>query len=1057
MRVLKILLPALILGVLLTSSGLSQEVYFGKNKVQYRDFDWEYIQTPNFDIYFYADQLEMAKFAAEEMEKAYEMVAEEMKYWPRNRFPVFLYNAPNEFQQTNIIGQILPEGVGGFTEAFKNRMVFPFNGSYEDFRHVLHHELTHAFTYDLLYGGAIGSMFSRRALFQLPLWYAEGFAEYSSRRGWDVFGDMFMRDATINDYILPLDYIGGYQAYKQGHLMMIYIADKYGEEKIPELLFKGKSYLSMTKAIKKTLGLETEEFDEDFAKYCRRIYWPELSKRKEAEEFSKRLTDHEEEGSYYNEKPVIAPTGDKMAIFTDKNGYTEIVMISTVDGEVLEELVKSSRSADIESLHSFVSGMSFSPDGKYLVFVSKTHGEDQLRIYDLDKEKIVKKLKGEFVSIVNPTWGGADSNKIVFTGLKKGQNDLYMIDVETEELTQLTNDFYDDTEASFSPDGRYIAFASDRYPDNPMIDPEVLDFEYGIYNIFRYDLATNEIVAVTRGKDQKRSPTWSPDAKKLAFTADYNGIMNLYVKDLESGDLFPVTDVLTDVKSPHWSPKGDKIAFSSFNNRGYDIFLLTKIKPTADSPDELEKTALYKGEMSAPLEFVTQDLAAEEEQYVESDTATAETKEEGEAGEGDSDEAEDEEEEAPVEYGDYVFRSGTDAMSPLPSDSTDVDFNPDSAQAERDSLYGMNDNGEYEVKEYKTKFTPDFVAGGVSYDTFFGLRGQSVMVISDYLGNHQFLVFTDLVNTIDQTNFQVYYLNNTNRIDWGGGIYHTKYYYIDAIDRLFSDRYYGAMFSAAYPFSTFRRLQLDFSHLYIDRKYYDPPYDDSYNKNTTATLSYVFDNVLWGITGPFDGTRYKLKAERTLDIYNSSISYWSTSLDYRKYIPLGGGISTALRFAGGISGGSNPKRFFLGGNTNWIKNINVDQNIYNVDNLYFSEVITPLRGYDYYEIGGKKFFLTNIELRFPLVDYLVTRFPLPLFLSRINGALFWDMGAAWDVNSEFKGGSGDKNRLNHIKAAFGWGARVNLGFLLLRFDTAWRTDLDKTSSPRYYFSLGAEY
>jgi Tol biopolymer transport system component len=1048
MRVLKLLLPAILLGVLLFGTVSGQEVYFGKNKVQYRNFDWQYIQTPNFDIYFYENQIELAEFAAEEMENAYKIIAEELHYWPRNRFPVFLYNAPNEFQQTNIVSSLLPEGVGGFTESFKTRMVFPFDGSYEDFRHVLHHELTHAFTYDLLYGGAIGSMLSRRYLFQLPDWWAEGFAEYSSRMGWDAHADMIMRDATINDYILPIDYIGGYMAYKQGQLMMIYIADKYGEEKISELLFKGKSMLSMKKALKRTIGRDDKEFDEDFAKYCRRLFWPELSKRKESEELAKRLTDHEKDGSYFNEKPVFAPTGDKLAIFSDRAGYTEIVLISTIDGEIIKKLKKSSRSADIESLHSYVSGMSFSPDGTRLVFVAKSHGSDALHVLDIDRNKILKKYELGFSSILNPTWGGPDSNQIVFTGLLGSRSDLYKFDIGTEELVQLTDDFYDDNDAEISPDGRYIAFASDRPTDGSGGNAGIGDFNYGSYNIFRYDFDSREIVAITEGLDQKRNPTWSPDGKKIAFVADYNGINNLYIKDLESGDLFPVTDVLTEIATPSWSPKGDKIAFSSFNNRGYDVFLLTKIKPVADSPEGLEKTVFYKGEMSLPLDFVSSDLTAPEEDSLLADSAEADTLAI--------------EEEVEEDFGDYVFRSGTDEFSPLPMDSADAFFDSDSAQATRDSLYGMTEDGNYEVRKYKTKFTPDIVAGGVSYDTFFGLRGQSMMLISDYLGNHQFYLITDLVNTIDQTNFQIYYFNNTKRIDWGLGIYHTKYYYVDAIDRLFSDRYYGGLVSAMYPFSMYKRLQLDISHLYIDRKYYDlspsGTYDDSFTRNTTLNLSLVGDNVLWGITGPVDGKRYKLRYEKTLDFYHRSVSYWAASLDFRKYIHIGGRFSTALRFTAGYSGGANPKRYFLGGTTNWLKNVDVAQEIYNVDNLYFGEVITPLRGYDYYEVGGRKFFLFNLELRYPFVDYLITAFPLPMFLSRITGAIFWDMGAAWDDNDKFKGAIGTgTNRLEDIKAAFGYGARVNLGFLLLKFDTAWRTDLDKTSKPRYYFSLGAEY
>ena len=176
--------------ILLTSIASSQETYFGKNKVRYKDFQWSYIQTRHFDIYFYEDAYETAKFTATVMESAYVEIAKELNYKIQKEIPVFIYNSHNDFQQTNITQGMLPEGVGGFTEAFKNRIVIPFSGSYEEFRHVLHHELTHAFTYDLLFGKSFSSLISRGKLFNLPLWFAEGFAEYSSRHGWDYFSDI---------------------------------------------------------------------------------------------------------------------------------------------------------------------------------------------------------------------------------------------------------------------------------------------------------------------------------------------------------------------------------------------------------------------------------------------------------------------------------------------------------------------------------------------------------------------------------------------------------------------------------------------------------------------------------------------------------------------------------------------------------------------------------------------------------------------------------------------------------------------------------------------------
>jgi outer membrane protein assembly factor BamA len=246
--------------------------------------------------------------------------------------------------------------------------------------------------------------------------------------------------------------------------------------------------------------------------------------------------------------------------------------------------------------------------------------------------------------------------------------------------------------------------------------------------------------------------------------------------------------------------------------------------------------------------------------------------------------------------------------------------------------------------------------------------------------------------------------------------------------------------------------------MFIDRKYYDPPYDDSDNKITTSELSWVTDNILWGITGPVNGKRYKVTVERTLNIYTKSIDYWAVQFDFRKYYHFAKQYGIAFRAAGGVSGGNNPKNYYLGGTSNWIGSAEPGLDVYGVENLYFSKVVTPLRGYNYYEVQGSKFAITNFEFRFPFVEYFAVRFPLPIVLSRMRGAIFLDVGAAWDENELFKGATTDGPfRLVSIKSGFGYGARVNLGFVVMKFDQAWKTDLNQVSEPKYYFSLGAEF
>jgi outer membrane protein assembly factor BamA len=190
-----------------------------------------------------------------------------------------------------------------------------------------------------------------------------------------------------------------------------------------------------------------------------------------------------------------------------------------------------------------------------------------------------------------------------------------------------------------------------------------------------------------------------------------------------------------------------------------------------------------------------------------------------------------------------------------------------------------------------------------------------------------------------------------------------------------------------------------------------------------------------------------------------SLTYGAARMDFRKYFHFKKRYNFVFRLAGGISHGDDKKEFFLGGQSNWIGPSLGSGDIYGINELYFGNIVTPLRGYRYFEVSGSKFFLTNIELRYPFVEHFIMKFPLPLTLHYINGALFYDMGAAWDDNDTFKGGTSEGGtRLKDIKAGFGFGARVNLGFFVLRYDVGWATDFDWVAAePRHYFSLGAEF
>ena len=1102
------MIAALLLAAAVPASN-AQETYFGKNKVRYKDFEWNYIQTRRFDIYFYEDAYATSQFAATVLESAYVEISRELNYRIQRRIPVFIYNSHNDFQQTNIMPALIGEGTGGFTEVFKNRVVTPFNGSYESFRHVLHHELTHAVTFDMLYGNAFSSLVSRQRLFRMPLWLAEGYAEFSSRHGWDHASDMWMRDATINGYLVPPIYLTGYNAYREGQALIKYIVDKYGEDKLGQLFKKGKVYLSMKKALEKSIGIDEEQLWKDFSKEMKCRYWPEIANRKEAEEIARKLTDAHKDGSYFNEKPVFTPEGDKLAIFTDRSDFTEIVLISVDDGRIVKRLVRGSRSGDVESLHSYVSGMSFSPDGSQLVFVAKSNGRESLFFYDLIEGKVHKKKRLDYYNLLSPAWS-PDGRKIAFSALKANMRDIFIYDVESDLIEQVTEDRYDDVSPGWYPDSKHLIFSSDRpHPQNPEYDslqhPYVRpgafmpgDFEYGSYNLFKMSVADHGITPLDVGPGQNILPSVSPDGSKIAFISSRNGIDNIYIALAESEEHFAVTDILTGVSYLSWSPDGSKLAFEAFYRGAFDIFVLEELAPVGED-GILTPTAFMRGEYDLPFADATDGESTDEEtsdslsaallEYeiekdyisyvvdtsasdpsdstaVERPGAHADSLAAGKA----ADETDSVATGSGIHDGEYVYVSDEteDPLDPflrdIPGDSAGQLSMPIHEEPVYfDSIPPPTEGGNYDIHKYKVKFTPDYVGGGFGYDTFFGLRGQTVFMFSDYLGNHQIILVTDLVNTIDQSNIQAYYFNSLKRTGFGVGLFHSKNFYLDNNDFLFSDRFYGMQLFATRPFSMFSRLEASLSQSFIDREYYDRPLDIRDNRSskvTTATLGYVTDNILWGITGPLNGRRARLAVETGIDIFNTkNIESYAVDLDYRRYWHFGNLYSLALRASGGMSFGRTPKRYFVGGTTNWIGNRTLDAEVYDVENLYFADVITPLRGVEYYDLSGNRYGLLNVEFRYPMIDYFGMRFPMPLVISRVGGAIFLDIGSAWD-GSDFKGGTseGGRCRLNDIKTGFGFGMRANLGFILLRYDLAWATDFyDVSDKPSYYFSIGTDF
>ncbi|MBK9331037.1 MAG: PD40 domain-containing protein [Ignavibacteria bacterium] len=579
----------------------AQFVDFGRNKVQYSDFEWHILQTEHFRIYYYQDAKELAEIGANYAEESYREHQQKFKHSLVDTVPLIFYTSPLHFKQTNTTPGFIPDGVGGFFEFIKGRVVIPFEGSLAQFKHVIKHELVHVFmmskinnvlkTHRKTLGGAP------------PLWFTEGLAEYWSTE-WDTQADMVLKDAVLTGYLPGLDnwerIYGTYLMYKMGQKAVEYIAENFGEDKVLQLMDNFWMDENFSNLMKITLGLDYAQFDKEFLYGLEKKYYPEYKDHDNPSQVSQNLYSES-----FAHKPTFSNANGKREIYFigNRTGFTSIYKIDLRKREEPEMVIGGESSDEYEQFHFFRTGIDVSSSGK-LAFITQKGNADALHILNTSTNEVISDYSfPDIVSIGSPSWS-RDGSKLVFPASDFGGiNDLYILDIATNDLKRLTNDYYDDRDPDFSPDGKYIVFSSDRTTFG----------DKKAYNLFLYEIESGDIRYITLGDQIDHSPNFSEDGRKIIFTSDVNGPQNIWMIDLkksitsetsESGanslednsilnydelEMRQITNFITAAYDPKWSGK-DRVVFSTFEKGAINIKMLSQIQERFDSSKFVRKT-----------------------------------------------------------------------------------------------------------------------------------------------------------------------------------------------------------------------------------------------------------------------------------------------------------------------------------------------------------------------------------------------------------------------------------------------------------------------------------
>jgi Tol biopolymer transport system component len=903
---------------------------FGQNKIVYDKFHWKIYHSTHFDIYFYDEEKPALQRVVDMAESAYDDLSRKFNFQITKKIPIIYYATHSAFEQTNVDLNFIPEGVGAFAEPTKNRMVLPIDTTDEKLLQLVQHELTHVFEYEILFQGKLGKTITSNP----PTWLMEGLASFMASDE-DSKDRMVLRDAVVNDHIPRISQNPtGYFAYRFGHAVFKYIQQKYGWEGLRDFIYEYRNTLgnSVDKALKRAFDTTPEEFDTRFRTWMRKQYLPALVAKGEPVEYGDPFrinTDVQSDEI----SPVPSPSGDLLAGFTTYKEDVDVVVFKMNDRKMWKNLTPGYTSKyEYPVVQSFTTGpvmgrdLAFAPNGDQLAFfVKKERGRNLVLMNPLTGEierSVPLKVEQELSPAYSP-----DAKTIAFAGYVGNQDDIFLYDVASGSVTNLTKDPYFDGSPVFSPDGKWLVYSS------------VVN---GYAKLFRLNVSNpTERYQLTSGSWNDTDAWFSPDGKRIFFASDRQtgrnveeaskilenaenkarregdtppadptnfAAYNIYSLNLASGDLLQYTDVVGGCFSPvvfTGTNNKERLVFASYYKSQWRLFSTTTDKPL----HEAEKVQIP----SAPLQ-------------AESRAAFV----------------------PPVE----------------------VAIDPEKVEDTTGSRMFIEDIS---------------VNAGVTSDQL--LVSQSVIYMSDMLGNRRFIASLDSVSSF--SNFDLLYMDLRNRWNWGVRAFDNRAFFNAANQNSNFDvlrrekqiyRETGALGLYSYPLNRYHRVDFGAGVETRNINYpiaasQDPETGDiSYlffqRKDTFPVVSAAFtgDNTVFKEFGPISGRRYEMGVAYAPDTKTHGTLSQDMTAEWREYLQLTSRTLIAARVFGGYSRGTFSNFYYFGGlNTlrgydyqsligNRVAYANVELRFPLIDAIAFPGfILGGIRGNLFFDVGAANF------------------------------------------------------------------------------------------------------
>lgn len=197
--------------------------------------------------------------------------------------------------------------------------------------------------------------------------------------------------------------------------------------------------------------------------------------------------------------PRWAPDNSRLAFTSYAMGNPDLYVVS----------LETNRRIPFPRYKGLNTTPAWSPDGKKIAFCSSMGGDPEIYISDPNGFNLQRLTFSPGVD-VSPVWNPKTGNEIAFVSDRSGSPQIYIMSADGTNLRRLITGGGDASSPSWSPNGLFMAF-SWRVTDT------------GTYDVYVVEIATGRIIQLTHDAGRNEHPYWSPDGRHLVFESNRSG------------------------------------------------------------------------------------------------------------------------------------------------------------------------------------------------------------------------------------------------------------------------------------------------------------------------------------------------------------------------------------------------------------------------------------------------------------------------------------------------------------------------------------------------------